>query len=91
MSLRRLLPVLAFAFAFAAGCKSPCVELAEKVCECRYPEGINRDNCNADAANKANALDITPEDEQACEALIDQCQCGALDTPEGKKSCGFAR
>jgi hypothetical protein len=74
----------------AAGCSSPCVKLASKICDCQSTQ-VDRDNCNADVSARAGAVEITDADNQACAALIDQCECHELNTPQGKEKCGLAR
>lgn len=91
MRLRRLLPLLAFSVVLATGCKSPCLQLAEKLCECEFPDNFQRERCKLEWASQANAVDITSDDEEVCEGLIDRCDCALLETPEGKKACGLAR
>lgn len=74
----------------AAGCKSPCVQLAEKICDCQ-PTQVDRDNCNATVSARADQVSPTDADEQTCDALVDKCDCHEINTPEGKKNCGLAR
>ena len=59
-------------------------------CECERTTTA-RDNCNRIASDEANRISVTPEEEAACEQLVDQCDCNALSTPEGKRACGLAR
>jgi len=75
---------------FAAGCSSPCVKLANKICDCQATQ-TDRDNCNANVSARSGAAVITEADEATCDALIDQCECHELNTAEGKRACGLAR
>ncbi|MFN7131666.1 MAG: hypothetical protein ACK4N5_06260 [Myxococcales bacterium] len=85
-----LLVSLLLLVSLSTGCKSPCVQLAEKVCEC-LPRGTERDQCNRQAADQARLVQLTPEQEEQCEALLDRCDCTQLNTIEGKQACGWAR
>jgi hypothetical protein len=73
-----------------AGCANPCLKLAEKLCECSATTTA-RDSCKSSASNEQSLVTITTDDEERCSALIDQCDCHSLDTPEGKLACGLAR
>lgn len=73
-----------------AGCKNPCLKLAEKICECQTTTTL-RDACKQNASAEQSRVTITPEDEQVCEDLYDGCDCHDLDTAEGKQRCGMAR
>jgi len=73
-----------------AGCKNPCLKLAEKICECQTTTTL-RDECNARASDEQSRVTITPADETVCTDLYADCDCHALDTVEGKTKCGLAR
>lgn len=75
-----------------AGCKSPCRQLAEKLCECAT-NSVEREGCLREAQRReANPVrEITAEDQKACEALVEQCDCHLIDTAAGKRACGLAR
>ena len=75
---------------FLAGCSSPCVKLAGKICDCQATQ-VDRDNCNANVSARAGAIEISDTDQATCDALIDKCECHELNTPEGKRNCGLAR
>ncbi len=72
------------------GCTSNCLKLAQKICDCQ-PTSTLRDSCNSDASAQKAQLTLTSGDEDRCAKLLDRCDCHALDTPEGKVSCGQAR
>jgi len=74
----------------ASGCKNPCLELAQKICDCQSTTSL-RDACNQQASDRNSLETVTPEDEETCTALMDKCDCHALDTAEGKLNCGIAR
>jgi len=87
----KLLPAVAAVAALSlAGCTSPCVQLAQKLCECQ-PTTSARDSCNTAATNRASQVTVTSADETVCSGLLDKCDCHAVDTAEGKVNCGLAR
>lgn len=71
------------------GCKSQCRVLSEKQCDCALTT-TERTSCLAGVANRETLNPPTPEDEDRCAALIDQCDCRLIDTPQGKMRCGIA-
>jgi len=73
-----------------AGCGSPCIKLASKICDCQASQ-TDRDNCNANVSARASQVTITSDDEATCEKFIDTCACHELNTPQGKRNCGLAR
>lgn len=85
----RLAVLLAAALALA-GCKSTCRQLSEKMCECTNNTS-ERTGCLQRVATIESQFPPTAEDEATCEALLDQCDCRLIDTPQGKERCGFAR
>jgi hypothetical protein len=86
--LKLLLPL--FVVASLAGCKSHCRQLSEKQCDCAYTS-TERTNCLSAASTHESGVILTAEDEATCEALLPQCDCRLIDTPEGKANCGLAR
>ncbi|OJT22156.1 hypothetical protein BO221_23750 [Archangium sp. Cb G35] len=80
-----------------AGCKSPCRELSDRLCEC--VEAFRRDECIQLAADRERSIDTTDEDLALCEERLDTCTvnrndrttCDLLLTDEGKAACGLAR
>lgn len=90
-AVMRLSLLLLAASTLALGaCKSPCRALSEKLCECSE-NSIQRDACVRQAANEESRVSPTAEDQDRCEALIDQCDCNDIETLEGKQACGLAR
>lgn len=75
--------------AFSAGCKSPCRALSEKLCDCTV-NSVQRDECVRQAARAEATYPPSEEQQEACEALVDACDCKKVDTTEGKKNCGLA-
>jgi hypothetical protein len=73
-----------------AGCKAPCRQLAEALCQCAGST-LARESCLQDVSRRDAFADPTDEDQDRCEALLDRCDCNNLDTPEGKQACGLAR
>jgi hypothetical protein len=76
----------------AAGCKTYCRQLSEKVCDCTSST-TEKTACLTTVSNKDSnySANATEETEARCEALLPQCDCRLLDTPAGKEKCGFAQ
>ncbi|HYO55127.1 hypothetical protein [Archangium sp.] len=80
-----------------AGCKSPCRELSERLCDCR--EQFERDECVQQVANREKSVEPTDEQLATCEQRLETCNidpddrktCDILLTDEGKAACGLAR
>lgn len=73
-----------------AGCKGPCRELSEKLCECTTST-TSRDFCLQRVANEQARFEPTAEEEGECEARLEACDCHTIDTEQGKIACGLAR
>ncbi|MCY1074491.1 hypothetical protein [Archangium lansingense] len=80
-----------------AGCKSPCRELSERLCDC--VEQFQRDECIQAVADRERNIETTDEELDTCQARLDTCRidsndrntCDLLLTDEGKQACGLAR
>ncbi len=80
-----------------AGCKSPCRELSERLCDCL--EQFQQDVCVQQVADRERSIEPTDADLAACEERLDTCTidpndrttCDILLTDEGKRACGLAR
>lgn len=94
--MKRLLLAAAVSLAALAGCKNPCLELAQKLCECESTATL-RDSCSQRATDEANRNAVSPDQEANCRELMAPsdggrpCDCHMLDSPEGKLACGLAR
>jgi hypothetical protein len=88
MSLRSGI-LLAVALASSA-CTSPCLQLAENICNCQNNENA-RNTCNSEEGTRNSQVNPTSDQENACSALLDKCDCNTIDTPQGKIDCGLAR
>ena len=89
--MKQLLVVLIlFVVAGLSGCKSPCRQLSERQCDCQA-SSFDRNTCLQRAATQENNVAPTAGDNQRCAELVEQCDCRLIDTPEGKRKCGFAR
>ncbi|MDP1918270.1 MAG: hypothetical protein Q8L14_18640 [Myxococcales bacterium] len=89
--MKQLLVVLSIAFvAGLSGCKSPCRQLSERQCDCQA-SSYDRNTCLQRAATNESTFVPTAGDNQRCAELVEQCDCRLIDTPEGKRKCGFAR
>jgi len=86
----RFLAALAFATVALAGCNGPCMQLAGKICDCQSTSTL-RDQCNQQASDMKAQVNITGDDDNRCQALLNVCDCHALDTEQGKINCGMAR
>lgn len=93
-------PALALtaALALAAGCGSPCQDLANRICQCRAA-GILQDNCKTAVKNQlaSGVQSPGPADEQYCQAKLATCHeqpnaalCDWINTTQGKEACGLA-
>lgn len=91
--MRRLFLTAAVLCASLSGltaCKTTCRELSEKLCECAL-NSVEKQACQQRAADEEARVEPTAEDEIACEAKLEACDCRAIETEEGKKACGLAR
>jgi hypothetical protein len=71
-------------------CKSPCLKLAEKTCECEKTSS-EREACVRRATDESSRVQVTEKDETLCAALLPGCDCQELATVAGKRACGLAR
>ncbi|MFZ5470289.1 MAG: hypothetical protein ACOZIN_12710 [Myxococcota bacterium] len=86
-SLLFFLPALSFAL---LGCKGPCRQLSEKLCECAI-NSVERDSCLRRVSSQAGAFETTSAQDVTCAELLPKCDCHLVDTEEGKVNCGLAR
>jgi len=79
-SLSRLSSLLLVAVALsAAGCTSPCVSLADTICDCK-PNQPERNLCAQQVSeSRAGKGDVTDAETAVCEGLLDSCTCEALE------------
>jgi hypothetical protein len=97
--------LLSSALLALAGCKSPCRELSERLCDC--VESFQRDSCIRAVAEEENRLEPTDEQLELCEQRLDTCLdpddeatdtederqafCRRLETEAAEKqACGLA-
>jgi len=76
--------------ALAAGCKGNCRQLAEKLCECKT-NSTEKNSCLTAASQDESSYPPDAEQDQTCGALLEQCDCRLIDTPEGRVRCGLSR
>ena len=98
--MRRLIPALLLPLSLLAlaACKSPCLELSQRVCECRETR-VERDACRRNAETNEGRLEPDDATQDTCEALLDSCPaieddnrveaCETLKTTPGKLACGL--
>jgi len=92
-----IIPLLSSVLLALAGCKSPCRELSERLCNCL--EQYQRENCIRAAVERERTLEPTPEELATCEQRLETCTidlndrntCDFIQTDEGKLACGLAR
>lgn len=100
------LPLLLSALFSLAGCKTPCRQLSEELCNC--VQQYQRTDCLTLAAQRERSVEPTDEDQTFCESKLDSCKlqkvedenlqpadgelsCADLQTEVGKDACGLAR
>lgn len=70
------------------GCQDPCVELAQRICNCEST-AANRRQCVSDRiTSQQGNVDINDADREVCAAKLDTCTCAALDDND-LDACGF--
>jgi hypothetical protein len=89
-----------------AGCKSPCRELSERLCNC--VQQYQRTDCVRLAAERERSVEPSDEDQNFCEQKLETCDlqlledynqplssgqlsCAALQEEAGKDACGLTR
>jgi hypothetical protein len=79
------------------GCKGPCRNLAESLCNCAL-SSADKDSCNQNVANEDGRLSPSDSDNAICAALLNPptdggigCDCHLVNTTGGKIACGLAR
>ncbi|ADO69408.1 hypothetical protein POL68_33225 [Stigmatella sp. ncwal1] len=82
--------VLSAALLGLFGCKGPCRELSEKLCDCAV-SSVAREQCVQIAANSEARTEPTADDEALCEQKLETCDCRKIETDEGKAACGLSR
>ncbi len=92
--------LLSSALLALAGCKSPCRELSERLCEC--VESFQRDSCIRAVAEEENRIEPTDAQLEVCEQRLETCLntddeeeqqaiCRRLETEAAEKqACGLA-
>jgi hypothetical protein len=74
--------------AVLAGCQDPCIELAQRICNCE-PTVLNRRQCVTDRiTGQQGNVDISDTDRELCVAKLETCSCAALDQND-LDACGF--
>lgn len=84
--------VLPLLLATLNGCKGPCRELSEKLCDCQQLSPQQKTNCKSRVGQRESQIDLDSADETVCEGYLGTCGgCNTLETDEGKRACGLAR
>jgi hypothetical protein len=84
--------LLSLALLGLAGCKSPCRELSEKLCDCQL-NTLSREACVRRVINDEARIEPTAEQEAFCESKLEVCDCKAIaedETGDAKRACGLA-
>jgi hypothetical protein len=91
-SMTRLAVVLSVVVAVVAGCKSPCRQLSEKLCDCAL-NTADKNSCLQAASSQESTNPPSETANTYCKGLLDAntCDCRLTDTPQGKVNCGLAR
>jgi hypothetical protein len=63
----------------ASACGSACEDLAHRICNCQ-PTRAQRDRCRVNVDAAARNFDLSDEQEDRCQAILDSgdCNCEAL-------------
>jgi hypothetical protein len=99
-----LLTLALLATAASLGCRSPCRQLAEKLCDCEANTSL-KEECLQQAQQQESSLGvpITEEEQSTCEGKLNPqdggqpCDCRKLEAPDSaaraqaKRDCGLAR
>jgi len=72
------------------GCGSACKDLANKVCDCQ-PTRSKKERCEIAINAAARNMDLSDEEEDRCQAILDsdRCTCQALETGDFS-ACGLS-
>jgi hypothetical protein len=67
-------------FSLLSGCGSACKDLANKVCDCQ-PTRAKEDRCHRSIDAASSNFDLSDEEEDACQAILDsgECTCEAIE------------
>lgn len=78
------------ALALSVGCGSACKDLAHKVCNCQ-PTRAKKDHCNQSIDSVAQNFDLSDEEEDRCQNILDsgRCTCEALSAGD-YSACGLS-
>jgi hypothetical protein len=72
----------------ASACQDPCVELAQRICNCEST-ALERRACIADRiTSQQGRIVIGDADRELCIARLETCSCAALDE-NNLDACGF--
>ena len=78
------------ALVLCVGCGSACKDLAHKVCNCQ-PTRAKKDHCNLSIDSVAQNFDLSDEEEDRCQNILDsgRCTCEALAAGD-YSACGLS-
>ena len=72
---------------FGVGCPDPCVQLAERICNCEASE-LERRACRTERITNQSSIESDDDDLEFCAKKLDTCDCAALDADD-LDACGF--
>ena len=71
-----------------ASCSDPCMDLAKKICSCE-PTIVKQQSCDLRVEAQEEYREPTKEQEERCEAIIENCTCEKLAAGD-MQACGLA-
>jgi hypothetical protein len=94
----RILALVALASAaLAAGCSNSCIELGERLCDCRT-SGTTKNSCVDNVRAEVKRLNPGGDEKSACSRYLDSCHgpgeiefCDWLEGRCGKAACGLSQ
>lgn len=92
----RVLIALLAASVFATACSSTCLQVQQKLCECKGQTQSERNSCEQAASDQEALAPPTDAQLATCEQILPECEaqiakgCDTLQTLEGKQACGIA-
>ncbi len=80
--------IIVIIFIFSYACSEPCLDLANRICDCE-PTAKRRSLCK-NTFVKNNPVSISEEDEKRCDKLLETCNCEAL-KEKNYSACGLSK
>ncbi len=80
--------LLLIAIILTCACSEPCLDLANRICDCE-PTANRRNTCK-NTFVRNNPVSISEDDEKRCEKLLRTCSCDALEKGD-YQACGLSK